>query len=113
LSNTYTVLTYGIDNNGRQFVTSFIHNELPIFGVQFHPEKNAFEWRTEANRGPNAIAVSNHFSLYFARLCWENKHTFMSREEAKQRSIYSYAQSNEYELFVSIFVVPKHDVSQC
>jgi len=113
LSDQYTALSYGIDNNNRYFVTSFLHNELPIFGVQFHPEKNAFEWRTEANRGPNAIAISNHLSNYFARLCWENNHEFKNKEEEKRRSIYSYAQSNEYYLFVSIFVVPKYDIAQC
>jgi hypothetical protein len=34
--------------NGTQFISSFEHKKYPFYGVQFHPEKNAFEWKVES-----------------------------------------------------------------
>jgi len=44
LSSYFTVLSNSVDANFNQFVSSFEGNDLPIYGVQFHPEKNGFEW---------------------------------------------------------------------
>jgi len=42
LSASFSVLSTSTTSN--QFVSSFEGNSLPIYGVQYHPEKNAFEW---------------------------------------------------------------------
>jgi anthranilate/para-aminobenzoate synthase component II len=36
------------EHNGTEFISSFEHKNYPFYGVQFHPEKNAFEWKFEA-----------------------------------------------------------------
>jgi hypothetical protein len=34
--------------NGTEFISSFEHKKYPFYGVQFHPEKNAFEWKLQS-----------------------------------------------------------------
>jgi hypothetical protein len=55
------------DSQGLEFVSSFEHKKYPIYGVQFHPEKNAFEWK-KTNNNPhtaNAILVQQYFANFF------------------------------------------------
>ena len=41
LSNFFNPLTVTYDKSNREFVSSFESKKYPIYGVQFHPEKNA------------------------------------------------------------------------
>jgi len=44
LNSYFNVLSQTLDNSGLAFVSSFEGKTKPIYGVQFHPEKNAYEW---------------------------------------------------------------------
>lgn len=44
LKDFWDVLSYSHDKNGNVFVSMVEAKKYPIYAVQFHPEKNAFEW---------------------------------------------------------------------
>lgn len=44
LPNLWIPFSYNSDKDGKAFVTSIEHRNLPFYGVAFHPEKIAFEW---------------------------------------------------------------------
>ena len=44
LHNFWTVLSTNRDWNGLEFISLFEAKHYPIWGSQYHPEKNAFEW---------------------------------------------------------------------
>ena len=44
MSENYTMMTTNLDDNGVEFVSTMEHKKYPIFGTQWHPEKNSFAW---------------------------------------------------------------------
>jgi gamma-glutamyl hydrolase len=46
LSRDFTILSTNLDRKGVEFVSSFEMKNKKIYGVQYHPEKNAFNWNT-------------------------------------------------------------------
>lgn len=44
LSKAWRVLSTNEDKNGLTFISSSEHFTRPVVGVQFHPEKNSYEW---------------------------------------------------------------------
>jgi len=114
LKTRFAPVAYGIDNKGRHFLAAYQHRHLPIFGCQFHPEKNQFEWKTDSNRQPHGLEISHHMAMHFHDVVRQNGHSFKDKNELKMRGIYNYEQSNESAAFASIFVIPKIDkTSQC
>ena len=67
LDRDWQVTAVNRDSQGLELVSSFEHKQYPIYGVQFHPEKNAYEWRA-TNNNPhtaNAILVGQYFANFF------------------------------------------------
>ena len=44
LKSFWDVLSTNYDDNGIEFISMFEAKHHPFWGVQYHPEKNAFEW---------------------------------------------------------------------
>lgn len=60
-------MSTNIDSNGLEYVSSMEHKTLPYWGVQFHPEKAAYEWNPK-HRTPhtlNAIRANQYFVDFF------------------------------------------------
>jgi len=67
--------------------------DYPFYGVQFHPEKNAFEWPYKYSRLPhssNAVKTTFFFASFFVDECRKNLHSFESREDLEKHLIYNY-----------------------
>jgi gamma-glutamyl hydrolase len=58
LKNFFNILSNSYNVNKEVFISSVEAKDYPIWGSQFHPEKNPFEWRVPANHGLNAIMGS-------------------------------------------------------
>jgi gamma-glutamyl hydrolase len=76
LSSWWNVTSINHDRKGQPFVSTMepiAPETLPIYGVQYHPEKNAFEYATYPGDGDIPYEVIDHsergvmFSLYTAR----------------------------------------------
>jgi len=80
LTETFFISTTNMDRVGREFVSSIESldpDRFPYFGVQFHPEKNPFEYATypstdipfeHINHSPTAIEFSLSLAQLFVHL---------------------------------------------
>ncbi|RYE49083.1 MAG: hypothetical protein EOP48_20875 [Sphingobacteriales bacterium] len=78
LNETLKVTTFGYDTAGKKYVSSFEGVDMPIYGVQYHPEKNAFEWRSSyaINHGYDAIRLPQYLANFFVNETRKNTNTF-------------------------------------
>lgn len=94
LFKRWKVTSVNLDLNGKPFVSTLEPIDpisFPVYGVQYHPEKNAFEYGLDFHDGnnvpyeaidhsPAGLTVSIHMATYFVnvvrgnmRLEWENQ----------------------------------------
>lgn len=92
LNNFFVITSTSKTDNGTLFVSSIEARYLPIYGVQFHPEKNPFEWRKEKNftHTKESIEVSQFMGDFFIEEARKNFNSFESEEEAEKYLIYNY-----------------------
>lgn len=94
LTDFYRPLAYSVDKNNNRFITIFEAIDLPFYGVQFHPEKPAFEFVTKSKQhhvphSRQAIAVSRYFADFFVQQAQLNSHT-VDRSLINKHLIYAY-----------------------
>lgn len=85
LNDFFEVLTVTPDRNNKLYVSTVEAREYPILGVQWHPEKNTYEWGLDMiPHSEDAIQVTQSVGNYFiaeARMC-SHKPTSHKQEEA-------------------------------
>ncbi|GKY98142.1 hypothetical protein MPSEU_000772000 [Mayamaea pseudoterrestris] len=75
LSSNFYVTSVNVDANGKPFVSTMeprLPKEFPFYGVQFHPEKNLFEYGSYNNTNIAFEAIEHgpearYFSFYLAQ----------------------------------------------
>jgi gamma-glutamyl hydrolase len=68
LDKFYRPLATSTDDNGLEFVATIEAVNYPIWGVQFHPEKNVYEWGanlTSVPHSPGAVKAGLYFADFF------------------------------------------------
>ena len=68
MADFWTVISTNHDDNGTEFVSLFESKKYPIWGSQFHPEKNQFEWAVKYDEIPHsqpAVDISLYFANFF------------------------------------------------
>lgn len=70
LSEYFKLLATSFDDDGLEYAALIEHWTLPIFGSQFHPEKNQFEWANDDKHNaiphtPNAMDSAQYFANFF------------------------------------------------
>jgi len=81
LYNNFSVLATNMDTTGHEFVSLVEGRSYPIYGSQFHPEKNAFEWDQAWNVDPNAhiddaITTMQYFADVFVKEARKSQHNY-------------------------------------
>lgn len=73
--------------------------------MQFHPEKNLFEWKVYADRSLEGVEVVQTMSNRFVEIARGNNNRFASPQEFAKMSIYNYKthQSDESS-FTEIYI---------
>jgi len=92
--NNFTILSTNMDENGIEFVSTIEHKTRPIYGTQWHPEKNNFEWNPEKLGIPHsfsAIRICQYMANFFVNECKRNHHGFSNIEDEKSSLIYNYS----------------------
>ncbi|KAM9839805.1 gamma-glutamyl hydrolase [Aulostomus maculatus] len=91
LNQFYKVLSTNTDGY-IEFVSTAEARDYPIYGTQWHPEKNAFEWRKAyIPHSPSAVQVTFYMAEFFVNEARKNVHRFESEEEEKRALIYNYS----------------------
>ncbi|XP_061569368.1 gamma-glutamyl hydrolase [Cololabis saira] len=90
LTRFYKVLSTNTDGNV-EFVSTVEAYDYPIYGTQWHPEKNAFEWtRPYIAHSPAAVKTTFYMAQFFVSEARKNFHRFESKEEESKVLIYNY-----------------------
>jgi len=94
LSRDYLLIATNRDWEGQQFVSAFEHRSRPVYGVQFHPEKNIFEWGEKSSisaipHWPEAIQASQYLANFFISEVRKSRHRFPSWADEHKHLIYN------------------------
>ncbi|XP_077251102.1 gamma-glutamyl hydrolase 2-like [Tasmannia lanceolata] len=66
LSSFFKVLTTSTDENNKIYISTIQAFNYPVTGVQWHPEKNAFEWGLSMiPHTEDAVQVTQHVANFF------------------------------------------------
>lgn len=92
LSKDFRIVSTSRDTAGLDFVSTMEGITLPFFGIQWHSEKNAFEWNENEHMShdPDAVAVMQHISDVFVTQARLSKHQFASSADYEGRLIYNF-----------------------
>ncbi|XP_070842237.1 gamma-glutamyl hydrolase [Chaetodon trifascialis] len=91
LKSFYKVLSTNTDGN-TEFVSTVEAYDYPIYGTQWHPEKNAFEWtRPYIPHSPSAVKTTFYMAEFFVSEARKNSHSFESEAEERKALIYNYS----------------------
>ncbi|KAG8441186.1 hypothetical protein GDO86_006798 [Hymenochirus boettgeri] len=92
LNNFYRVLSTNRDENGVEFVSTMEARNYPIYGVQWHPEVNRFQWSSDYAfpHSPSAVWISQYFADFFVNEARKSQNHFESVEEEEAALIYNW-----------------------
>jgi len=98
LASLYNVLSTNYDRAGVEFVSTVEAFNYPIFGSQWHPEKNAYEWQRDANGAPHeainhardAVLIAQYTANFFVEQARHNFHKFATPADEDKALIYNY-----------------------
>jgi len=93
LDKKFKTLSVNYDcDSSLTYISSIEHRHYPFYGVQFHPEKNLFEW-SESEKIPHsgdAVRAAQYFANFFVDQTRKNGHRFPSLEEENKALIYNF-----------------------
>ncbi|RLW12982.1 hypothetical protein DV515_00000290 [Chloebia gouldiae] len=91
LRNFYKVLTTNTDDE-LEFISTMEAYKYPIYGMQWHPEKNPFEWKNSPGipHSPSAVRAAYYMADFFVNEARKSMHHFSSEEEETKELIYNY-----------------------
>lgn len=98
LTNDFHLISTNTDPQGRVFVSTMQHKKYPIVGLQWHPEKNNFEFGVNAEGKPystsmhtmESVIIAQYCSNFFVHECRQNPNTFADWKEAQARLTYNF-----------------------
>jgi len=93
LSGFFNIVSTNKDLAGKLFVSTIEAKNYPIYGTQWHPEKNNFEFNTNLEICHTSIAVlmTQYMSNFFVNQARKNQHEFASEERLQELLIYNYS----------------------
>ncbi|OWF36133.1 gamma-glutamyl hydrolase-like [Mizuhopecten yessoensis] len=92
LKNFYRVMSTNFDKNGDVFISTMEAYHYPFYGVQFHPEKNVYNWDLHFvnNHDADAILAAHYFSDFFLAEARKSDHSFPTIDEEIEALIDNY-----------------------
>ncbi|XP_050544522.1 gamma-glutamyl hydrolase B-like [Daktulosphaira vitifoliae] len=107
LNKFWNTITINRDINDMEFISSIEAKNYPFVGLQFHPEKNAYEWERNDPHDWDAIYSARFFYDWFLNECRQNKHKYINEEELKAEIIYNYPETHvgndTYAMFEQVY----------
>ena len=75
----YVLVSTNFDRRGQAFVSTMEGWDYPIVGTQWHPERNAYEWRdlfSPEAHSPEAVAAMQYMATFFVTDARRNAQAF-------------------------------------
>ncbi|KAF0687675.1 Aste57867_20659 [Aphanomyces stellatus] len=113
ISSFFKPLATSQDRQGQTYVAAMEAFKWPVYGVQFHPEKNPYEFGVyedgiayeTIDHSPAAIATSQAFAAFFISEATKNSHAFATADEAHTALLYNAKRSDRsYPMYEEVFV---------
>lgn len=90
MTDNWDILSTTMSDN-ISFVSTIESKLHPIWGVQFHPEKNSFEWeRAHIVHTKSAVKVTQYFANFFVNEARRNKNQFANQKMEIESLIYNF-----------------------
>jgi len=97
LTSFFSLLSTNNDRQGHPFISMIEAYKVPVYGSQWHPEKNQFEFG-EANGAPyeainhdwHAIQVGQYFANFFVNEARKSTHKYPNQNAEQAALIYNY-----------------------
>lgn len=92
LDETWRIIATNVDKSGLEFISAFEHKQYPYYGVQFHPEKNLYEWHKSSTivHTVDAVKTSQYFAEFFVQETRRSTNLFKTEGEANRFLIYNW-----------------------
>ncbi|RLN93154.1 hypothetical protein BBJ28_00008442 [Nothophytophthora sp. Chile5] len=120
LVDFYRVLSTNFDRKGLEFVSAFEAKHYPVYAVQFHPEKNSFEYGEYSDGTPfevidhsrEGVAGGQFFASFFIDEARKNDLRFADPKVERSALIYNFRTSTVTDPgFVEAYIF-KHDFKE-
>ena len=94
LGDFFRVISTNKDRNDRPFASTMEGKNVPVYGVQWHPERPQFEFRDDpAHRtiphNIHAVISMHTFASFFVNEARKNDHKFSDSQEELTRLLYN------------------------
>jgi gamma-glutamyl hydrolase len=111
LSGFFDVLSVNSDRNGDQFVSTIEAKKYPIFGTQWHPEKNGFEWNKAQDGTPyeaidhsaSGQRATQYMADFFVGQARRSSHRFADRQVEDAALMSNYKPTRTYTDFTQTY----------
>lgn len=90
LDRFWNPITINKLNDNLTFISTIEAKKYPFVGLQFHPEKNAYEWGQKNPHSWPAIYSARYFYDWFVNECRRNKHKYLNNSTLENEIIYNY-----------------------
>lgn len=98
LTSLYNILSTNKDRAGVEFVSTIEAFHYPIYGTQWHPEKNPYEWGKDSNGYPleainhsgDAITVAQYAASFFVGEARKSDHKYFDPSVEESQLIKNY-----------------------
>lgn len=90
LDNFWNPITTNKDTYNLTFISMIEAKDYPFVGLQFHPEKNAYEWEQNDPHSWSAIYSARFFYDSFVNECRRNNHSYTNKSMLENELIYNY-----------------------
>lgn len=105
LQKNYTIVSTSFDREkDDEYISTVEHKRLPIYGTQWHPEKNSFEWAfSSIPHSREAIRAAQYFANFFVEKARQNNIRYSTAESRTFPLIYNYKPTYIRLLYKSSF----------
>eukprot|EP01060_Flectonema_neradi_P033267 TRINITY_DN5534_c0_g1_i1.p1 TRINITY_DN5534_c0_g1~~TRINITY_DN5534_c0_g1_i1.p1 ORF type:complete len:317 (+),score=58.22 TRINITY_DN5534_c0_g1_i1:148-1098(+) len=100
LNTFFNVISTNVDRKNREFISMWEGKTAPIYGSQWHPEKNNFEWGVSKsdpslpleaiNHSPEAVKASQAMADFFIAEAKRNSHAFPTPADEYNALVWHY-----------------------
>lgn len=92
LDRDWRIVATNKDVYGLEFISVFESKRYPFYGIQFHPEKNQYEFKSSLKipHSKQAVETSQYFANFFVEETRKNNHSFADWKAEKKALIYNY-----------------------